>query len=124
VDQNSTQIYRKATFDQEYPTSVRTGGTSRVLCNLPVHEQWLPHDAVLVGRCLPALAVIVIALILQSQKLTALCCLAVYRFCWCAHYLTTPERSTQQSNRQVPTKQFVMFQHQLPSLYQSVSAPS
>jgi hypothetical protein len=28
VDQNSTQIYGKATFDWEYPTSVRTEGTS------------------------------------------------------------------------------------------------
>jgi hypothetical protein len=39
VDQNSTQIYEKATFDREYTTSVRTGETSRVFCNSPVHEQ-------------------------------------------------------------------------------------
>jgi hypothetical protein len=58
-------------------------------------QQWLFHVAVLVRRCSPALAAIVIALILQSQKLTALCCSAVYS--------TTPERSIQQSNRQVPS---------------------
>jgi hypothetical protein len=73
-------------------------------CNSPVREQWLLHVAVLVGRCLSALAAIVIALILQSKKSTALCCSAVYRFCWCAHYSTIPERSIQQSNRQVPMK--------------------
>jgi hypothetical protein len=58
------------------------------------------HVPVLVRRCLPALAAIVIALILQSQKFTTLCCLAVYLFCWCAHYSTTLECSIQQSNRQ------------------------
>jgi hypothetical protein len=36
VDQNSTQSYGKATFNREYPTSVRTGGTSRPFCNSPV----------------------------------------------------------------------------------------
>jgi hypothetical protein len=30
VDQNSTQIYGKVTFDREYSISFRTGGTSRV----------------------------------------------------------------------------------------------
>jgi hypothetical protein len=65
VDQNSTQIYGKATFDREYPTSVGTGGTKRACCNSPVHEQWLLHIVVLVGRCLRALAAIVVALILQ-----------------------------------------------------------
>jgi hypothetical protein len=64
VDQNSTEIYEKATFDREYPTSVRTGGTSRAFCNSPVQEQWLLQVAVLVGRYSPALAAIVIALIL------------------------------------------------------------
>jgi hypothetical protein len=62
------------------------------------------------------LAAIVIGLILQSQKFTA--------FCWCAHYSTTSKRSIQQSNRKVPMQQFVMFQRLLPSLCQSVSAPS
>jgi hypothetical protein len=51
------------------------------ICNSPVHEQWLLHVAVLVGRCSPALAVIVIVLILQSQKLTALYFSVVYRLC-------------------------------------------
>jgi hypothetical protein len=78
VDQNSTQIYGKATFDLEYPTSVRRGGTWRAFCNSPFHV------AVLVVQCLPALAAIVIVLILQTQKLTALCYSAAYRFCWCA----------------------------------------
>jgi hypothetical protein len=41
VDQNATQIYGKATFDWEFPTSVRTGGTLRAFYNSPVHEQWL-----------------------------------------------------------------------------------
>jgi hypothetical protein len=50
-----------------------------------------------VGRCSPALAAIVIALILQSQKLTALCCSAVYRFCWCAHYSTFNHTGAQYS---------------------------
>jgi hypothetical protein len=76
------------------------------------------------GRCSPALSVIVFALILQSKKLTALCCSAVYRFCWCAHYSTTLDRSIQQSYKKVPMKQFVMFQHLLYSLFQPVSAPS
>jgi hypothetical protein len=83
------------------PTSVRIGETSHAFCNSPVHEQWLLHVTVLVERCSPVLAAIVITLILQSQKLTALCCSAVYRFYWCAHYSTTPERSIQQSNRQL-----------------------
>jgi hypothetical protein len=39
VDQNSTQIYGKATFDREYPASARTGETSRAFCNSPVHKQ-------------------------------------------------------------------------------------
>jgi hypothetical protein len=39
-----------------------------MFCNSPDHEQWLLHVAVLAGRCLKALAAIVIALILQSQK--------------------------------------------------------
>jgi hypothetical protein len=119
VDQNSTQIYGKTTFDREYPRSVRTEGASSAFCNSPVHEQWLLHVAVLMGRCSPALAAIVIALILQSQKLTTLCWWAVYQFCWCANYSTTPEaeRSIQQSNRQVPMKQFVMFQRLLPSQF-------
>jgi hypothetical protein len=102
--QNSTQIDGKAFIDREYPTFVRTGGTMRAFCNSLVHEQWLLYVAVLVERCLSALATIVIALILQSQKLTALCCSAVYRFCWCARYSTIPERSIQQSIRQVPMK--------------------
>jgi hypothetical protein len=72
VDQNSTQIYGKATFDQKYPTSVCIEGTSRFFCNSPFHEQWLLHVVVLVGRCSPALAAIIFVLILQSQKITAL----------------------------------------------------
>jgi hypothetical protein len=55
------------------------------------NEQWLLHVAVLVGRCSQTLAANLIALILQSLKLTSLCCSAVYRFCWvyaiyCLHH--------------------------------------
>jgi hypothetical protein len=42
----------------------------------------------------------------------------------CTLFNHTPDRSIQQSNRQVPMKQFVMFQRLLFSLCQSVSAPS
>jgi hypothetical protein len=64
----------EATFDREFPTSVRTGET---FLQFTSSRTWLLHIAVLVGRCL-----LTLALILQSHKLTALCCSAVYRlFC-------------------------------------------
>jgi hypothetical protein len=52
-------VVGKTTFDREYPTTVRTVGTQRAFCNSPVHEQWLLHVAVLVGRCSPALITII-----------------------------------------------------------------
>jgi hypothetical protein len=64
------------------------------------------------GAMFASIGSIVIALIIKFQKLTALCCSAVYRFCWCAH------RSAVFSSR------IDKFQHLLLSLCQSVSAPS
>jgi hypothetical protein len=70
---------REATFDREYPASFSIGGTLRAFCNSPVHEQWLLHVAFFSGAMFTSTgSFCIIALILQSQKLTALCCSAVY----------------------------------------------
>jgi hypothetical protein len=107
-------VVGKTTFDREYPTFVRTV-TSRAFCNSPVHEQWsVVASRRSFGRAMFAST--------DNHYVIALCCSAVYIDFVGVYTIQPHQRSIQQSNRQVPMKQFVMFQRLLPSLCQSVSA--
>jgi hypothetical protein len=128
VDQNSTQIYGKD--DREYPTSVCTGGISRAFCNSPVHV------AVLVGRCNASTdshCTCVDCTVPAINRIVLFSCISILCLL-CTLFNHISERSIQQLNRQVSMKQFaneavlwssrIILKCLLPSLCQSVSAPS
>jgi hypothetical protein len=58
----------------------------------------------------------------EINRIMLFSCISILLVCTLFNH--TAERSIQQSNRQVPMKQFIMFQRFLPNLCQSVSAPS